>query len=41
VLARARTVGIAMAAGWDSLNVGAASAIALHELTRPGPGRED
>jgi len=36
VLARARTVGIAMAAGWDSLNVAAASAIALHELTRPG-----
>jgi len=35
VLARARTVGIAMAAGWDSLNVAAASAIALHELTRP------
>jgi len=34
VLARARTVGIAMAAGWDSLNVAAASAIALHELTR-------
>jgi tRNA G18 (ribose-2'-O)-methylase SpoU len=35
VLTRARTVGIAMATGWDSLNVAAASAIALHELTRP------
>ncbi len=35
LMARARTVGIAMAAGWDSLNVAAASAIALHELTRP------
>jgi tRNA G18 (ribose-2'-O)-methylase SpoU len=34
LLARARTVGIRMAAGWDSLNVAAASAIALHELTR-------
>ena len=34
VLARARTVAIPMAAGWDSLNVAAASAIALHELTK-------
>jgi tRNA G18 (ribose-2'-O)-methylase SpoU len=34
LLARARTIGIPMAAGWDSLNVAAASAIALHELTR-------
>ena len=34
ILDRARTVGISMAAGWDSLNVAAASAIALHELTR-------
>jgi len=36
VLARARRVSIPMAAGWDSLNVGAASAVALHELTRGG-----
>ena len=34
ILGRARTVGIVMAAGWDSLNVATASAIALHELTR-------
>jgi tRNA G18 (ribose-2'-O)-methylase SpoU len=34
ILDRARTIGIAMAPGWDSLNVAAASAIALHELTR-------
>ena len=34
ILARARRVSIPMAAGWDSLNVGAASAVALHELTR-------
>jgi tRNA G18 (ribose-2'-O)-methylase SpoU len=34
VLARARQVSIPMAAGWDSLNVAAASAVALHELTR-------
>jgi tRNA G18 (ribose-2'-O)-methylase SpoU len=34
VLGRARTVGISMSPGWDSLNVAAASAIALHELTR-------
>ncbi len=34
VLARARRVAIPMAAGWDSLNVAAASAVALHELTR-------
>jgi tRNA G18 (ribose-2'-O)-methylase SpoU len=37
VLARARTLAIPMAQGWDSLNVAAASAIVLHELTR-GPG---
>ena len=34
ILARARTVRIPMAAGWDSLNVAAASAIALHQLTQ-------
>ena len=34
VLQRARTLAIPMAAGWDSLNVAAASAIVLHELTR-------
>jgi tRNA G18 (ribose-2'-O)-methylase SpoU len=34
IMARARRVTIPMAAGWDSLNVAAASAIALHELTR-------
>jgi tRNA G18 (ribose-2'-O)-methylase SpoU len=33
VLARARTLAIPMAAGWDSLNVAAASAIVLHRLT--------
>jgi tRNA G18 (ribose-2'-O)-methylase SpoU len=38
VLARARTVRIPMAAGWDSLNVAAASAVALHEL-QLGMGR--
>jgi tRNA G18 (ribose-2'-O)-methylase SpoU len=32
VLARCRTVAIRMAPGWDSLNVAAASAIALHAL---------
>jgi tRNA G18 (ribose-2'-O)-methylase SpoU len=37
LLARSRAIGIAMAAGWDSLNVAAASAIALHELTRQPP----
>jgi tRNA G18 (ribose-2'-O)-methylase SpoU len=37
VLAQARTLAIPMAAGWDSLNVAAASAVVLHELTR-GPG---
>ena len=37
ILARARTLAIPMAPGWDSLNVAAASAIVLHELTaRPG-----
>jgi tRNA G18 (ribose-2'-O)-methylase SpoU len=34
ILAQARRVAIPMAAGWDSLNVAAASAVALHELTR-------
>jgi tRNA G18 (ribose-2'-O)-methylase SpoU len=34
ILAQARRVTIPMAAGWDSLNVAAASAVALHELTR-------
>ncbi len=34
ILARARTVAIPMAPGWDSLNVAAASAVVLHELTR-------
>ncbi len=33
VLARARTLAIPMAGGWDSLNVAAASAIVLHTLT--------
>jgi tRNA G18 (ribose-2'-O)-methylase SpoU len=37
ILGRARTVSIPMAAGWDALNVAAASAIALHCLTE---GRE-
>ncbi|HEX4199250.1 MAG TPA: RNA methyltransferase [Caulobacteraceae bacterium] len=37
VLDQARTLAIPMARGWDSLNVAAASAIVLHELTR-GPG---
>ncbi len=32
MLARARPVGIAMAPGWDSLNVAAASAVVLHHL---------
>jgi tRNA G18 (ribose-2'-O)-methylase SpoU len=34
LLARARTLRIPMADGWDSLNVAAASAIVLHQLTR-------
>jgi tRNA G18 (ribose-2'-O)-methylase SpoU len=34
VLQRAKTLAIPMAAGWDSLNVAAASAIVLHALTR-------
>ena len=34
VLACARTLSIAMSPGWDSLNVAAAAAVALHELTR-------
>ena len=42
ILGRARTVSIPMAAGWDALNVAAASAIALHCLTEarrtPQPG---
>ena len=35
ILSRSRTVAIPMAPGWDSLNVAAASAVVLHELTRP------
>jgi len=38
VLARTRRVRIPMANGVDSLNVGAARGIALHQLTRGGPG---
>ena len=38
ILRRARTVAIPMAAGWDSLNVAASSAIMLHELTMGGRG---
>ena len=34
ILARAPTVSIPMAPGWDSLNVAAASAVVLHELTQ-------
>ena len=37
VLARCRSVAIAMAAGWDSLNVAVAGALVLHELARQGP----
>ncbi len=37
VLARARTVAIPMAGGWDSLNVAAASAIVLHQLAAGTP----
>ncbi|MDR3513735.1 MAG: RNA methyltransferase [Caulobacteraceae bacterium] len=33
LLRRARTVSIPMASGWDSLNVAAASAVVLHELS--------
>ncbi len=40
VLRRARTVAIPMAAGWDSLNVAAASAVMLHELTLGEPRRD-
>jgi tRNA G18 (ribose-2'-O)-methylase SpoU len=40
VLARARPVSIPMAAGWDSLNVASASAVALHELTREARPRQ-
>jgi tRNA G18 (ribose-2'-O)-methylase SpoU len=43
LLARARTVAIPMAPGWDSLNVAATSAILLHALTqgRGGSGTPD
>ena len=34
MLARTRTFSIAMAPGWDSLNVASAAAVALHELRR-------
>ena len=34
VLARARTITIPMAPGWDSLNVATAGAVVLHELAR-------
>ena len=34
LIARARSISIAMAPGWDSLNLAAASAIALHHLGR-------
>jgi tRNA G18 (ribose-2'-O)-methylase SpoU len=37
LLAGARTVAIPMAPGWDSLNVAAASAIILHELSAARP----
>jgi len=37
ILARARTLSIAMAEGWDSLNVAAASAIVLHQLATSAP----
>jgi tRNA G18 (ribose-2'-O)-methylase SpoU len=36
IMARARTVSIPMAEGWDSLNVAAAGAIALHHLAHLG-----
>ncbi len=36
LLGRARTVAIPMAPGWDSLNVAAAGAVALHELALTG-----
>jgi tRNA G18 (ribose-2'-O)-methylase SpoU len=35
ILRRARTLAIPMKPGWDSLNVAAASAVVLHELTKP------
>ncbi len=38
LLGRARTVAIPMAPGWDSLNVAAASAIVLHQLTAQAAG---
>ena len=34
IIARTKPISIAMAAGWDSLNVAAASAVALHHLTQ-------
>ena len=34
LLARTRTLSIAMAPGWDSLNVASTAAVALHELTK-------
>ena len=37
VMKRCRTVGIAMSGGFDSLNVAATSAVALHHLTTIGP----
>jgi tRNA G18 (ribose-2'-O)-methylase SpoU len=39
LLQRARAIAIPMAKGWDSLNVAAASAVVLHELTAPRPAR--
>lgn len=42
VIARCRAVGVPMHGGFDSLNVAATSALALHHLTSPalsGPGR--
>jgi tRNA G18 (ribose-2'-O)-methylase SpoU len=35
ILKRARTLRIPMKPGWDSLNVAAASAVVLHEMTKP------
>ena len=42
VIARCRPIGIAMAGGFDSLNVAATSAVALHHLTTTAlePGNE-
>jgi len=36
IIARCRPVGIRMAGGFDSLNVAATSAVALHHLTTAG-----